>query len=230
MREVLKKSSLRYDGIYRGLVVDNEDPQQLGRIKVKVHPMMYNVEVMGGTGEVKEALPWAVPAYPLFAGAGEDFGFFTIPEIDSEVWCFFENGDFMQPVYFAEAPTKVHGMISERTEEYPRSKVWKTKEGHIFHVNDKKISIQHKDGHRFDMDENVLKVSHKSGAIIEINEDEEGKGRIKITAPDGYIDVMTPVMEITDGNLEVGTAATGVFTSAEGRTITVIEGIVVGIT
>lgn len=134
--DIFEKFSGKFQGIYRGKVIDNDDSSQWGRCKIQVYPMF---------SEITEAeeLPWAVPAMSLFVGAGEGTGSFCIPEIGSFVFCFFEEGNIYQPVYFAEAQTGGKGLPSERTTNYPTRKVWKTSNGIVFYVDDttKEINI-----------------------------------------------------------------------------------------
>ena len=87
----------KYTGFYRGIVVDDEDPDEGGRIKVRVHPMFSSEDIKD------EDLPWAVPADAIIQGAAIDEGAVTIPHVDSHVFIFFEDGDIYQPVYFAAA-------------------------------------------------------------------------------------------------------------------------------
>lgn len=75
----------RFFGKYRGKVVANKDPLNLGRIQVAV-PAIY------GQGR----LSWALPCSPY---AGKDFGWFAIPTIDSQVWVEFEAGDPDYPIW-----------------------------------------------------------------------------------------------------------------------------------
>jgi len=227
MQDLIKLSSMKYNGIYRGIVVDTDDTLKLGRVKIKVLPMMNDIQVM--LGEVKDALPWAVPAMPLSEGAGAGFGTFTVPQIDAMVWCFFENGDFMQPVYFAEAQTKVHGMPAWRTVNYPDRK-----------------GVEFKNGMRMWMDEHddVVYIEHPSGNYYKIYGKGADYGQIEMVGKDdflatiektalievkGYVEFDTPVLTAVH-NLEAGTGATGTFTSLDGKVVTVMSGIIVGIT
>lgn len=75
----------RYYGKYRGIVVDNSDPQQLGRIRAHVPEVLGDVE--GG---------WALPCVP-YAGAGS--GQYTVPEPGTGVWIEFEAGDLSRPIW-----------------------------------------------------------------------------------------------------------------------------------
>jgi len=152
----VKKDTTKFKGNYRGKVLDTSDPSELGRIKVQVLGVFDGIEA--------DFLPWAVPAMPLFAGAGDGFGYFAIPEVDSYVWCFFEAGDLYQPVYFAEAIDGVHGLPEERQTDYPNTKVMRTKNGIVITINDK-------------LENEEIKVVHPTGAYIQIDKN----GNIKIS-------------------------------------------------
>lgn len=72
-------------GKYRGLVTDNNDPNKLGRIKVKVQ------DVLGD----KES-GWALPALPY---AGDGVGLYLVPPVKTFVWVEFEHGDPDYPIW-----------------------------------------------------------------------------------------------------------------------------------
>jgi len=72
-------------GKYRGLVIDNVDPLQTGRLMVQVP-------------DVSNVLPstWATPCLPF---AGIQSGLFVVPAIGSTVWVEFEQGNPDYPVW-----------------------------------------------------------------------------------------------------------------------------------
>jgi uncharacterized protein involved in type VI secretion and phage assembly len=72
-------------GKYRGIVTDNKDPLNMGRIKARVP------DVMG-----KDASGWALPCVPF---AGDGMGFYAIPAVDARVWIEFEQGDPDYPIW-----------------------------------------------------------------------------------------------------------------------------------
>ena len=150
----------KFVGMYRGQVLDNNDPDKLGRIKVNLFGLTDGIDV--------EDLPWSVPAMPLFAGAGSGFGYFAIPELNTFVWCFFEALDIYQPVYFAEATDGIHGLPAERLTNYPNTKVIKTKSEIIITVNDLAKTIR---------------LDHPTGAYILI----DGTGNIQISGTTVHI-------------------------------------------
>ena len=75
----------RLYGKYRGVVIDNIDPMQIGRVLTKVPDAL---------GEVPSS--WALPCVPA---AGIQAGVFIVPPIGSQVWIEFERGDPDYPVW-----------------------------------------------------------------------------------------------------------------------------------
>lgn len=138
----------RFYGKYRGLVSDNKDPLNLGRIKARVP------EVLGDT-----ETGWASPCAPY---AGPKAGLFTIPPEDAGVWIEFEAGDTSRPIWVgawwgqAEVPAKPGGAPSK-----PTTKILRSDKGLIVALDDEaeKISVSDADG------DNQVVIEVKSGKI-----------------------------------------------------------------
>jgi uncharacterized protein involved in type VI secretion and phage assembly len=79
------KESPRYYGVYRGTVVNNIDPLQMGRI-------IATVPDVGGVIPTT----WAMPCLPV---AGKQMGTFMVPQIGSGIFVQFEAGDPDRPVW-----------------------------------------------------------------------------------------------------------------------------------
>jgi uncharacterized protein involved in type VI secretion and phage assembly len=79
------KEGPKYYGVYRGTVVNNVDPLQIGRI-IAIVP------------DVSGVIPttWAMPCVPI---AGKQMGTFLVPQIGSGVFVQFEAGDPDRPVW-----------------------------------------------------------------------------------------------------------------------------------
>jgi len=75
----------RHYGKYRGTVIENIDPEQIGRVIVQVP------DVLGITPS-----SWAMPCVPA---AGIQAGVFVVPPIGSQVWVEFEQGDPDYPIW-----------------------------------------------------------------------------------------------------------------------------------
>jgi len=75
----------RHYSKYQGTVVDNEDPQGQGRVRVSCE------SVTGRKGEL------SIWAYPSSDFAGPDKGIFFPPNKDDKVWVWFDYGDLRVP-------------------------------------------------------------------------------------------------------------------------------------
>ena len=75
----------QYWGKYRGVVVNNVDPEQRARIQVIVPAV---------TGEIPSS--WALPCVPV---AGISEGFFCVPPLTASVWVEYEDGDPDKPIW-----------------------------------------------------------------------------------------------------------------------------------
>jgi uncharacterized protein involved in type VI secretion and phage assembly len=135
---LIEKMENRFYGKYRGIVTDNKDPENLGRIKAKIPEVLGDVE----SG-------WALPCVP-YSGSGK--GLFIIPESDDGVWIEFESGDIFRPIWVGcwwsngEIPNSAP----------PEQKIIKTKSGHCINLDDstgsEKIIIKDKSGGKITMD------------------------------------------------------------------------------
>jgi uncharacterized protein involved in type VI secretion and phage assembly len=138
----------RFYGKYRGLVSDNQDPLNLGRLKARVPEVLGDVE----TG-------WASPCAPY---AGPKAGFFAVPPRDAGVWIEFEAGDPSRPIWVgawwgkAEVPPKPGGGQTK-----PATKILRSDEGLIVALDDdaQKIFISDADA------KNQVVIEVKSGKI-----------------------------------------------------------------
>lgn len=75
----------KYYGKYRGTVLNNLDPLQIGRLMVQVP-------------DVGGLIPssWAMPCFPI---SGKQMGAYMIPQIGAGVWVEFEQGNPDYPIW-----------------------------------------------------------------------------------------------------------------------------------
>jgi uncharacterized protein involved in type VI secretion and phage assembly len=78
-------SDKKYFGKYRGMVLNNVDPMQMGRLMVQVP-------------DISGLMPstWAMPCFPV---AGKQMGTWWLPQIGAGVWVEFEQGDPDYPIW-----------------------------------------------------------------------------------------------------------------------------------
>jgi uncharacterized protein involved in type VI secretion and phage assembly len=112
----------RLFGLVVGIVTNNQDPDSLGRVKVRF-PWLSDTE---------ESF-WARLAVPM---AGKDRGVYFLPEVDDEVLVGFEHGDLRFPYVLGalwngkDAPPEGNGDGKNNL------RVIKSRSGHIIKLND----------------------------------------------------------------------------------------------
>lgn len=169
-------------GVVIGVVTNNQDPDNQGRIKVK-YPWLAD----------NEESHWARLAVPM---AGKDRGFFFLPDVGDEVLLVFEQGDVSRPYILGalwngvDLPPTDDGDGTER-------KLLKSKSGHIVRLDDaggqEKIEIIDKTG------KNKIIVDAANNTIS-ISTDKD----IELKAPQGKIRLEAMELEVTSsGNAKV---------------------------
>ena len=149
---------MTYYGKFRGVVVDNNDPNQLGRLTARV-PDVFGDETSG----------WALPATPY---AGDGVGLYLIPPVGASVWIEFEHGDPEYPIWSGCF------WASGELPASPDVKVLKTTAGTIT-INDTSgsagITIETADGKKIVMDSGGIEITvgqavvKLSGPTVSVN-------------------------------------------------------------
>lgn len=154
-------------GKYRGVVADNEDPKNLGRLKALVPEVLGEVE----TG-------WALPAAPF---AGDGIGLFAVPPPDSGVWIEFEAGDVSRPIW--SGCWWGDGQLPNQAT--PAIKVLKTVSGHTITLEDtdgsEKVEVTDKNGAKIIMDRSGVEI-RKGGQKVKLSQS-------SVTVNDGALEV-----------------------------------------
>jgi len=135
----------KFTGIYVGLVVDNDDPKKLGRLKIAIPNVYGNID--------KEDLPWSEPCFPY---GYTDQGIFFIPELNSLVSVMFINGSPYKPLWLGTIFRENENVVpSEAKDIYPHRKIIKTNSGYLM----------------FDDDSQYIELKHRSGSRIAVTKD-----------------------------------------------------------
>lgn len=148
--QLLEWNRNRFFGKYRGLVTDNNDPTNRGRVKVHVPAVLGDLE------------SWAMPCIPY---AGENIGIFMMPKLKAGVWVEFEGGDPSFPIWTGgfwadnELPKNEKGDTVT-----PSLKAIRSETGLMVTMNDT---------------EQVITLSDEDGSNIMTIEVEKGKIRIE---------------------------------------------------
>lgn len=172
----------RYYGLYRGEVVDTADPEQRGRVRVKVPAVM-------------DEAPDDYWFEPAFAGAGAERGLFWPPEIGDTVRVSFEYGDTSRPGIYVggwfgseNGKSKVPSALGY-SEGLPDRRGFRTRGGHVLVLDDTpgKESIRlvwHKmDANDPAKKDRKLTANVDQGAIAALSFLDDGS--IVLTAPNG---------------------------------------------
>lgn len=165
-----RQTDRRYYGIAEGIVVENEDPEGEGRVRVKL-PWFSEAEITD----------WC-RVTQLYAGPG--YGSLFVPEIDDEVFVMFVHGDPRLPVVVGGAYNGVDKPPSARTATVDQ-KLVRTKAGHQLLLDDsgdaRSVSIETAGGHALTLDDTGSKivVQTSGGNRVELD---DGAGTITISA------------------------------------------------
>lgn len=109
-------------GVVIGIVTNNQDPDKLGRVKVKF-PWLSN----------EHESFWARIATPM---AGKERGIYFLPEVDDEVLVIFEHGDMRFP-YVIGALWNGQDLPPDNNKDGKNNlRVIKSRSGHIIRLND----------------------------------------------------------------------------------------------
>lgn len=153
LARLIERIEGRYFGKYRGVVTDNNDPDNLGRIRARV-PRLLGEEEIG----------WALPAF-IYGGKSEQ-GLYAVPDVEAGVWIEFEGGDLSYPIWSGTWFTS--GAVPESA--HPGQKVLKTKSGHKIILDDdaETVEITDSNGNSMKMESSVIKISAGSATKIVI--------------------------------------------------------------
>jgi uncharacterized protein involved in type VI secretion and phage assembly len=155
----IERNENKHWGKYRAIVADRNDPERLGRLKLRVPSLLADA-----------ATGWAWPAAPY---AGADVGFFFVPKVGDLVWVEFAEGELEHPIWTGGAWAKPGGQ-SEVPEEaqtsYPDRSVIKTASGQILIISDasggEKIIIRSKSGCEIEVDPNGNRITVQAGEVV----------------------------------------------------------------
>lgn len=176
----------RITGVVVGVVTNNQDPDGLGRVKVKF-PWLSD----------EDESQWARLAVPM---AGKDRGAYFLPEVDDEVLVVFEHGDVRFPYVVGALWNGQDTPPAKNDDGKNNLRLIKSRSGHVIKLNDEdgKETIE------------IIDKSEKNSIIVDtanntitITTDKD----ITLSAPKGTIKLDAQKIDIkssADTKLEAG--------------------------
>jgi uncharacterized protein involved in type VI secretion and phage assembly len=157
-------------GVMVGLVIDNKDPEGLGRVKVRFPAL-----------SIDEVGQWARIAVLM---AGAERGTFFLPEVDDEVLVAFEQGDITRPYVLGALWNGQDKPPDTNADGGNNLRFIKSRSGHLIRLDDtdgaEKIEIIDKSGSNsitIDTAGNMITITSAKDIVIEA-----AQGTIKLTA------------------------------------------------
>lgn len=157
-------------GLFVGIVEKNNDPERLGRVKVRV-PHVY-----GATGSQTGAigidnLPWALPIGVPAGGSGASGGISWLPDQGDQVVVTFLDGEPEKPVWMWMMQTK------DQSEKLPLH-LYSNDGGKVGHP---KRSALTRYGHLIEFNLGSVILSTLNGYRMVLNDDDDKTGSISIS-------------------------------------------------
>lgn len=172
-----------------GEVVDVEDPQKVGRIKVKVY---------GKFDELKtEDIPWAYPGNNHIGSSPSGGGFFSVPKKGSIVSVKFDMGNIYHPEYFFEQ--KIADDVKTEVEpDYPTNDHTKTTHILLYDTADPKnlIKVYYTTSKGLMLDFLETQINIKQNKDVEIHT-ADGENIIEMQNNSGQINITTKNDNVT---------------------------------
>lgn len=158
----------RFYGVTIGVVTNNQDPDGMGRVKVRL-PWLTD----------EDETDWARIVAPM---AGNDRGFYLLPEVDDEVLVAFEHGIVEFP-YVLGALWNGKDKPPEANDDGKNNKrTIKSRSGHVIRLDDsdgaEKIEIVDKSGNSITFDASANTITIKADSDISI---QSSNGKLKLS-------------------------------------------------
>lgn len=199
-----ERDESRMYGFTLAIVTNTEDPDGLGRVKLKL-PLRDNPE---------NETTWARVIVPF---TGKEMGFYYIPDVGDEVIVAFLGGQMEKPIVVGSVWSKsVKPPVGNETGKN-FSKIIKTKSGHELRLYDEKdkgkITLKSSKGYTLFMDDENEKM---------IIKDPDNKNKLEMSSKDGKIVIEAEKkIEIKAGSSSIIIDGTGNKISIQSNTIEV---------
>ena len=194
----------RVSGVVVGVVTNNQDPEGMGRVKVKF-PWLSD----------ENESNWARVATPA---AGQGRGFYFLPEVEDEVLVAFEQGDVRFPYVVGSLWNGKDAPPASNDDGKNNVRVIKSRSGHVVRLSDEDgrelIEIVDKSGKnsiRLDTSKNTITITAEKDIVLSA-----AQGKIRLDAQEVEVKSSADLKAEAGGNLDL--KATGQ-TNVKGATV-----------
>lgn len=188
------KTRFNIQGTRTGLILDAVgDGQLTARSPGVVPAVVTNTDDPDGLGRVKLKFPWMTEeaesdwARVLGAGAGPDAGLLSLPEVGDEVLVAFEHGHFRRPYVLGglwNGQNALPPTAAGASGEGPLVRSWHSRTGHhitVYDNADNRIEIVTAGGHKLALDDanRTITIASSSGVTVTLD---DGGGKLSVQA------------------------------------------------
>ena len=184
-------------GVVVGTVTNNQDPDNLGRVKVKF-PWLSD----------EDESYWARIAVPM---AGKERGIYCLPEVEDEVLVAFEQGDVRFPYIIGSLWNGKDIPPANNEDGKNNVRVIKSRSGHVIRLNDEDgketieiIDKSEKNSLIIDTENNSILITADKDIILSASQ-----GTIKLEAQNIEMTSSADTKIAADGGLEMTASSTG---------------------
>lgn len=192
-------------GVAYGVVRDNQDPSGLGRVRVS-YPWHTQTDQSY----------WARIAVPM---AGNDRGFYALPEVGDEVALIFERGDMRFPCVVGAVWNGKNTPPGSNSDGKNDVRVFKSRKGHVLEFNDgtdaPSVMVSLSDKKKLVIDQNGITLDDNSGNTLKISTQD---GSVSIVASGTLSLQGNSVSIVSQGTLSISASAT---LSVSGTTVNI---------
>lgn len=203
----------RIYGVAVGVVTNNQDPDKLGRVKLKL-------PWLSDTAESN----WARVVTPM---AGKDRGLYLLPEVDDEVLVAFEHGHVERPIVLGSLWNGSDTPPAKNDDGKNNLRVLKSRSGHVVTLDDtdgaEKITIADKTG------KNVITLDSKNNSVSITSEKDlvfKAKGKISLESSGGDVSIQGKSLALgAQQSFELKAGQQGAVKAGQGLAVTCMAGV-----
>lgn len=182
----LDTRGLQYYGITVGVVTNNQDPEKLGRVKLKLPDRLGDIET-----------DWARQVVLM---GGKEMGTFYLPEVGDEVLVAFREGQIEEPYVIGSLWNEKQKPPENNEDGKNNLRKIKSRSGHEITIDDTEdaggIEIKVKNG-------SLVKIENKDSGVVTIK-DKTGKNKAVFDGNGNKVTVLGDTkIELTSGTSKV---------------------------